>query len=81
MNTTLQKSINIYNSYPSKGNLFFCTSNKMEKGTLRLFISHNIVASLSKDMDRMTNLMTKSILEGMSDGRRWSERDWRSERR
>ena len=57
-------------AYLVKKDLFFYTPEKVEKNTLRLFISHKIVVNLSRDMEKMMSLMVKSILEGVSDGER-----------
>ncbi len=63
------KNKKAYNPYPDNKNSFFYTPPKIEKESISLVISCKIVNNLSRDMEKMTNLMVKSIFEGISNGK------------
>lgn len=70
MHEVVLKSKKNYNPYMSNETLFFDIPHKVEESSLSLIISCKIVANLSRDMEEMTNLMVKSILEGVTNGKR-----------
>lgn len=52
------------------GKSFFLDAPSYKKDEVKIVISKNIVNSLSHDMEELAHFMTRSILEGLLDGRR-----------
>lgn len=70
MNDMMPTNKNKNNIYQTEGNLFFCVPKNTRDSSLKFWISHSVVVELNRDMTKMMDLMTNSILEGLLSGRK-----------
>lgn len=64
----IQKDKKQNNVYKIDKGVFFCSPENMKDDSLKVLISHKILVSLDKDMEKMAGLMVQSIMEGLLDG-------------